>query len=95
LKRKLESIEKNAQRLLKSMGIENLEDALDGPGNPAIYHALAAVEHSSEDMIRQATERISRLIELVEIAEAVFRIERSATAAVGDADSDLTMVTPA
>ena len=45
------------------MGIENLEDALDGPGNPAIYHALAAVEHSSEDMIRQATERISRLIE--------------------------------
>ena len=37
LREKLDPVAKNAYRLLKSLGINDLDKALDGPGDPEIF----------------------------------------------------------
>ncbi len=38
--RKLDQIAKNARRLLKSLGVVDIDEAADGPGDPEILDAM-------------------------------------------------------
>lgn len=85
LRRKLERVEKNARRLLDTLGVPRderdnikIEDAHDGPGDIEILKVLSwAVEHD-EDPVVTATRRLGRLAEILEAVQAAAEIEQCA-----------------
>ena len=80
---KLNRVVKSARRLLKSLGIDNPAEAVDGPGDPEIFQALILIGERSADRIMEATRRIGRLVELVEFMHAAAEFEgRAQKAAV-------------
>lgn len=83
-RKKLGQITKVARKLLTHLGIDDPADALDGPGPESIFEALASVEGQSETSILRATERIGRLVEILEAVDATKDIERAAELASRD-----------
>jgi hypothetical protein len=63
---KLTQVAKNARRLLKSLGINDPNEAVDGPGDPEIFKGLVLTDEFNENAVLEATRRIGRLIEIVE-----------------------------
>ena len=80
---KLNQVAKSARRLLKSLGIDDLDEAADGPGDPEIFRALVMIGGSEEDRVVEATRRIGRLTEIVQgiaaAAELNRRVQKAAT----------------
>ncbi|MGO9432387.1 hypothetical protein [Rhodoblastus sp.] len=57
LRRKLDRIAKNARRLLESLGVVDLDEAVNGPGDPQILDALILVGESDATPVMEATQR--------------------------------------
>jgi len=76
---KMDSITKNARRLLKNLGIDDPKEAPDGPGNSEILEALALFDGDlDEDPVIEATRRIGRLADNVRAVQATHDLDRQA-----------------
>lgn len=83
LKDRLVRISKNANRLLKSLGVESAEDAADGPAERAILEAIADVHSGNEGAVSRASERLGRLVTLLEGVAATAELrDHAKTAAI-------------
>src|SRR5262249_9096051 len=51
LRRKLTQVGKSARRLLKSLGINDPEEAVDGPSDPETFKALVLTGESNENPV--------------------------------------------
>ena len=78
LREKLDQVAKNARRLLKSLGVNNPDEAADGPGDPEILNALVLMGEPNEDPVIEATRRIGRLVEIIDGIAAAAEFERRA-----------------
>ena len=78
LREKLDQIAKSARRLLKSLGVNDPDEAADGPGDPEILNALVLVGEPNEDAVIEATRRIGRLMEIIDGVAAAAEFERRA-----------------
>ena len=80
---KLTRVAKSARRLLKSLGINDPDEAVDGPGDAEIFKALVLTGEPDENPIVEATRRIGRLVEIVDgiaaAAELEGRAQKAAT----------------
>jgi hypothetical protein len=70
LDEKLGQVAKNARRLLKSLDINEPQDAADGPGDTELLDALVLVGEPDERPVTNATRRIGRLVEIVDAIAA-------------------------
>ncbi len=95
LERKLGTIAKTARRLLDALGIQDTIAACDGPGQAAIFQALDAAAVDGESEVLRATERIGRLVEILEGLAATTDIERWAKDAAKETVKTLRSITPA
>ena len=87
LREKLDAIAKNARRLLKSLGVNDPDEAPDGPGNREILAALVLVGERNEDPVIEATQRIGRLTEFIDGIAAAAELEgRAKKAAIAVAE---------
>jgi hypothetical protein len=75
---KLNQVAKSARRLLKSLGVNNPDEAADGPGDPEIFEALVLTGERDADAVFEATRRIGRLVEIVDSIAAAAEFERRA-----------------
>lgn len=77
IKSKLKSVIGNSRRLLKSLGITDPDTAMDGPTDPAI---IAALEFScqEQDGLARASERLARMVAMLEALEATTEIHQVA-----------------
>ena len=75
---KLTQVAKSARRLLKSLGIDDADNAVDGPGDHEIFMALVLAGEPDENAVLEATRRIGRLVEIFEGVVAVGELERRA-----------------
>ena len=82
MRRKLEQVGKSARRLLKSLGVDNPDEAPDGPGDIEILDALVLEGDRNEGPVVEATRRIGRLVEIVDAAVAAAEFSRRAREAV-------------
>jgi hypothetical protein len=57
---KLTQVAKNARRLLKSLGIDDPDNAVDGPGDHEIFMALVLAGEPDENAVLETTRRIGR-----------------------------------
>jgi hypothetical protein len=78
LRDKLNPVAKNARRLLKSLGVNDPDEAPDGPGNIEMLAALLLVGKRNEAAIIEATRRIGRLAEIIDGVAAAAELERRA-----------------
>ena len=78
LREKLDQIAKSARRLLKSLGVNDPDEAADGPGDAEILAALVLVGEPNEDPVIEATRRIGRLTEIIDGVAAAAELERRA-----------------
>ena len=74
-RKKLDQIAKAARKLLTHLGVDDPANASDGPGTESIFEVLASVEGQSEASISRATERIGKLVEILEAVDAAKDIE--------------------
>jgi hypothetical protein len=81
LRRKLDTVAKNARRLLKSLGVSDPDEAADGPGDLEILNALVLLGEPNEDPVIKSTRRIGRLAEIIDGVAAAVEFERRATKA--------------
>jgi hypothetical protein len=75
---KLTQVAKSARRLLTSLGINEPDLAVDGPGDPEICKALVLTGEPNENAVLEGTRRIGRLVEIVEGVAAAADFERRA-----------------
>jgi hypothetical protein len=75
---KLNQVAKSARRLLKSLGINDPDEAADGPGDPEIFEALVLTGEPDANPVMEATRRIARLVEIVEGIAAAAEFDRRA-----------------
>ena len=75
---KLNQVAKSARRMLKSLGINDPDEAADGPGDAEIFKALVLAGEPDENPVMEATRRIGRLAEIVEGIAAAAEFERRA-----------------
>ena len=75
---KLKQVAKNARRLLKSLGINDPDEAADGPGDPEIFQALVLIGERNANPVMEATRRIGRLVEIVEGTAGAAEFDRRA-----------------
>jgi hypothetical protein len=78
LQEKLDRVSKGARRLLTNLGVEDPDDAADGPSDAEILHALVLLGESNEDPVIEATRRIGRLAEIIDGVAAAAALERRA-----------------
>jgi hypothetical protein len=78
LHEKLTQVAKSARRLLKSLGVNDPDEAPDGPGDPDIFKALVLTSEPDENPVLEATRRIGRLVELIEGIAAAAEFDRRA-----------------
>jgi hypothetical protein len=78
LRAKLDQVAKSARRLLKSLGINDPEQAVDGPGDREILNALVLTDETDENPVLEATQRIGRLVEIIEGIATAVEFERRA-----------------
>src|SRR4249919_2550780 len=67
---KLTQVAKSARRLLKSLGIDDPDNAVDGPGDHEIFRALVLAGEPDENAVLETTRRIGRLVTILEGAAA-------------------------
>jgi hypothetical protein len=84
LKRQAEKVAKDARRLLKSLGVDSLDEAADGPGDPRIFDALLLAVDDDETPIVRATQRVARLAEIMEGVAAAAELSRRAEKAAAE-----------
>lgn len=82
LTRRLKLVASQSERLLKSLGIEDIAAAADGPNDPVVLEALASTDGPSEEDILTAAERIARLSELLNSVLAASDLNRWAEVAL-------------
>jgi hypothetical protein len=75
---KLDRLAKNAGGVLKSLGINDPDEAYDGPGDPEILRALVLAGEPNEDPVIEATRRMGRLMELIDGALGAAELHRRA-----------------
>ena len=75
---KLNQVAKSARRLLKSLGIDDPDEAVDGNGDPEILEALVLIGEPDANPVIEATRRIGRLVEIVEGISAAAVLDRRA-----------------
>ena len=75
---KLTHVAKSARRLLKSLGIDNPDNAFDGAGGHEIFMALVLAGEPDENAVLETTRRIGRLVEFLEGIAAAGELERRA-----------------
>jgi hypothetical protein len=75
---KLDRVAKNARRLLKSLGVDDPDEAADGPGDAEILHALVLSGEPNEDPVIEATRRMGRLVEIIDGVVAAAELHRRA-----------------
>ena len=75
---KLKQVANNARRLLKSLGINDPDEAADGPGDPEIFQALVLIGERNANPVMEATRRIGRLVEIVEGTAGAAEFDRRA-----------------
>jgi hypothetical protein len=68
----------NSARLLKNLGVNDPDEAADGPGDRDILNALILVGEPNEDPVVEATRRIGRLVEVIDGVAAAAELERRA-----------------
>ena len=73
LLRKLDSVANSARRLLKNLGVNDPDEAADGPGDRDILDALVLV-----GAVIEATRRIGRLVEIIDGVAAAAEFDRRA-----------------
>ena len=78
LLRKLDSVANSARRLLKNLGVNDPDEAADGPGDRDILDALVLVGEPNEDPVIEATRRIGRLVEIIDGVAAAAEFDRRA-----------------
>ena len=78
LRGKLHRAAKSARRLLKCLGVDNPDEAADGPGDREILNALVLVGEQDPDPVIEATCRIGRLQEILDGVAAAAELERRA-----------------
>jgi hypothetical protein len=78
LREKLNQVAKSAGRLLTSLGVNDPDEAADGPGNIGMLTALVLAGERNEDRIIEATWRIGRLAEIIDGVAAAAELERRA-----------------
>jgi hypothetical protein len=72
---KLTQVANSARRLLKSLGINDPDEAIDGPGDPEIFKTLVLTGEPDENPVVETTRRICRLVEIVEGIAAAAELE--------------------
>src|SRR3984893_6596962 len=75
---KLDRIAKAARRLLASLGVNDPDEAADGPRDPEILNALVLVGEPNADAVIEATRRIGRLMEILDSIAAAAEFDRRA-----------------
>jgi hypothetical protein len=75
---KLDQIAKAARRLLASLGVNDPDEAADGPGDPEILNALVLAGEPNADPVIEATRRIGRLMEILDSIAAAAEFDRRA-----------------
>jgi hypothetical protein len=75
---KLTQIAKSARRVLKSLGIDDADNAVDGPSDHEILMALVLAGEPDENAVLETTRRIGRLVEFLEGIAAAGELERRA-----------------
>jgi hypothetical protein len=75
---KLERVTKNARRLLESLGVNDPDEAPDGPGDTEILRALVLAGEPNEDPVIEATRRMGRLVEIIDGTVAAAELHRRA-----------------
>jgi hypothetical protein len=75
---KLTQVAKSARRLLKSLGVDDADNAVDGPGDHEIFRALVLAGEPDENAVLETTRRIGRLVEILEGIAAAGELERRA-----------------
>jgi hypothetical protein len=78
VRKRLDRVDKNASRLLKSLGVNDPDEAYDGPDDPEILRALVLAGEPNEDPVIEATRRIGRLAEIIDGAVAAAELHRRA-----------------
>jgi hypothetical protein len=78
---KLTQVANNARRLLKSIGINDPDEAVDGAGDPEILRSLMLTGEADETALLETTRRIGRLVEILEGTAAAGELERRANQA--------------
>lgn len=78
VRKKLDQIAKTARRLLKHLAIKELRDAPDGPGDLTILDALVSAEVGTDIDLARTTERIGRLVDILDAIDAAKELERRA-----------------
>jgi len=78
LQDKLDRVAKSARRLLASLGVNGPDEAVDGPGDRHILHALVLTGERNEDSVIEATRRIGRLVEIMDGVAAAAEFDRRA-----------------
>jgi hypothetical protein len=86
MRAKMKQISSSARRLMKHLGVDEPADAADGPGDPYVYEVLTYAPETDRDLVQIATERVGRLIELMEGIEAASVLHRAATEGVESGD---------
>jgi hypothetical protein len=84
LRRKLDQVAKSARRLLKSLGVTDPDEAADGPVPAEILDALVLVGEPNDGPVTKATQRIGRLVEIVDGVAAAAEFERRAKKAANE-----------
>jgi hypothetical protein len=81
---RLNQVAKNARRLLKSLGVNDPEQAADGPGDHEILHALVLTGEPNPDPVIEATRRIGRLVEIIDGIVAAAELDHRAKKAAAE-----------
>jgi hypothetical protein len=63
---KLDRVAQNASRFLKSVGVNDPDEAYDGPGDPEILRALVLSGEPCADPVIDAIRRMGRLAEIID-----------------------------
>jgi len=82
---KLNRVAKSARRLLESLGINDPNEAADGPADPEVFEALVLVGESNANPVLEAAQRIGRLVQVVEFTAAAAEFDRRAKKAAVEA----------
>ena len=84
MRKKLHQISKSVRRLLHNLGIDDPADTPDGPSDITIFDLLASVDGMSEDRVARATERLERLVAILDGIEVAWELKRLALEASDD-----------
>ena len=82
--RKLNQIANSARRLLKYLGVNDANEAADGPGDSVILDAMILSGERDDRPVVEATQRIGRLVEIIEAASAAAELSRRANQAAAE-----------